>query len=55
MREQDELKSKLRASFDEKSAEKSLISLVKLLARHAARCDYDAHIQANIKPDEDAP
>ena len=55
MRKQDELKSKLRASFDEKSAEKSLISLVKLLARHAARCDYDAYIQANIKPDEDAP
>lgn len=55
MREQDKNKSDLSTVFAAKSAEKSLFSLVKLLARHAARCDYEAYLKANPEPDEDAP
>lgn len=55
MREQDKNHFKLKADFDAKAAEKSLISLVRMLARHAARCDYEAYIQAHRQPEEDAP
>lgn len=55
MRERDENKGRLKADFDAKIAEKSLISLVRMLARHAARCDYEAYIQAHRQPEKDAP
>lgn len=55
MRKHDENKGKLKKDFDAKNAEKSLISLVRMLARHAARCDYEAYTQAHRKPEKDAP
>lgn len=55
MRKHDENKGNLMKDFDAKNAEKSLIYLFRMLARHAARCGYEAYIQAHRQPEKDAP